>query len=229
MPLPPLEVQEQIVAEIEGYQKIVTAARQIVETYKPHIAIDPSWPMVELGEVCNLTYGYTDTALDEGDARFIRITDIGEDGLLRENDIKYIRLNDEAKKYLLSRGDVLVARTGATYGKTLYFDLDFPAVFASYLIKLSFDKDKVIPKYYWVFTLSDSYDEQKRRLMTGGGQPQFSANLIKKIRIPLPDTATQNLIVLEAEKEAELINANKQLIEIFEQKIKDELAKVWNG
>ena len=57
IPLPPLEVQEQIVAEIEGYQKIITAARQIVESYKPHVAIDPSWPMVELGEIMSLEYG----------------------------------------------------------------------------------------------------------------------------------------------------------------------------
>ena len=52
IPLPPLEIQQQIVAEIEGYQKIIDGARQVVESWKPQIEIDPEWPMVKLGEVC---------------------------------------------------------------------------------------------------------------------------------------------------------------------------------
>ena len=38
-------------AEIEGYQKVIDGARVVVENYRPHIVIDPDWPMVELGEV----------------------------------------------------------------------------------------------------------------------------------------------------------------------------------
>ena len=52
IPSPPLEVQKEIVAEIEGYQKIIDGARQVVENYQPRIPIHPDWPMVELGEVC---------------------------------------------------------------------------------------------------------------------------------------------------------------------------------
>lgn len=35
VPLPPLEVQHQIVTEIEGYQKVIDGARQVIENYKP--------------------------------------------------------------------------------------------------------------------------------------------------------------------------------------------------
>ena len=50
-PPPPLSVQQEIVLEIDGYQKIVDGAKQIVENYKPKIKIDESWAMVELGEL----------------------------------------------------------------------------------------------------------------------------------------------------------------------------------
>ena len=50
IPLPPLEVQKEIVAEIEGYQKIIDGARAVVDNYRPHIAIDPDWPMVPFME-----------------------------------------------------------------------------------------------------------------------------------------------------------------------------------
>ena len=51
IPLPPLEVQKEIVAEIEGYQKVINGARAVLDHYRPHIPIHPDWPMVELGEV----------------------------------------------------------------------------------------------------------------------------------------------------------------------------------
>ena len=46
IPLPPLEVQREIVAEIEGYQRVIDGARAVVDNYRPHIPIDPEWPMV---------------------------------------------------------------------------------------------------------------------------------------------------------------------------------------
>ena len=49
IPLPPLSIQQQIVNEIEGYQKIINGAKQVVNNYKPIIAIKPDWEMVEGG------------------------------------------------------------------------------------------------------------------------------------------------------------------------------------
>ena len=46
IPLPPLEVQKEIVAEIEGYQKVINGARAVLDHYRPHIPIHPDWPMV---------------------------------------------------------------------------------------------------------------------------------------------------------------------------------------
>lgn len=50
IPLPPLEVQKEIVAEIEGYQKVIDGARAVLDHYRPHIPIQTNWPMVELGQ-----------------------------------------------------------------------------------------------------------------------------------------------------------------------------------
>lgn len=229
IPLPPLTIQEEIVAEIESYQKIIDGARQVVENYKPTIKIDPAWESVELGSVASLKYGFTDTARETGDARFIRITDITPDGLLSENNPKYIDLNGENKDYLLNKGDIVVARTGATYGKTALFEKDYPAVFASFLIKVILPQDLIRNEYYWIFAQTEEYWKQARSLVSGGAQPQFNANAISRVKVPAPSLGEQNRIVNQVRVELGIVEQNKRLIEIFQQKIKDKIAEVWGA
>jgi type I restriction enzyme M protein len=64
--------------------------------------------------------------------------------------------------------------------------------------------------------------------MTGtGGLQRVPTDFIKSTLVPLPPLETQRQIVTQIEKEQDLVRSNKQLIEIFEQKIKDRIAKVW--
>ena len=226
IPLPPIEVQQEIVDELEGYQKIIDGCRQVVENYKPTIDIDSSWEMVELGDIATLKYGLNESAEDTGTHRFVRITDIDEFGLLRPNDKKYVSIEEAQKEYILSQGDVLVARTGATYGKCLYYEGDEPSVFAGYLIKISL-VEKVLPKYFWIFSKSYSFDLQKKQLVVGSGQPQFNANTLKKVVVPIPSIQEQQKIVDDVIKQQKVIEGNNELIDSFTQKIQDKISKVW--
>ena len=140
----------------------------------------------KLGEIGEFTYGYVAKAQDSGDARFVRITDINADGKLIATDSKYVDLSEENKKYLLKKNDLLMARTGATYGKTMIFEEDYPAIYAGFLIRLSLDKKIVNPKFYWHFAQSAYFWNQANKLVAGGGQPQFNANVLKDVIMPIP-------------------------------------------
>ena len=139
---------------------------------------------------------------------------------------KFINLTADSRKSLLKKGDILVARTGATYGKTVVFKEAYPAIFASYLIKLSFDTEKILPDFYWLFTQSDEYWKQAKALMTGGGQQQFNANAIRKIKVPTVSLKTQKKLIEDMEKEEEMIVANRRFIEVMEKKISAVLGEV---
>ena len=226
IPLPPLEIQKQIVAEIDGYQKIIDGAKQVIENYRPKLKVNSSWVVKSLADIASLSYGYTATAQERGDIRYIRITDIDENGELRSNDAKFIDLNVESQQYFLQKGDIVVARTGATYGKTLYYKENEPAVYASFLIKINLPS-YIDTRFYWVYAQTEEYWQQAKSLVSGGGQPQFNANAIKQIHIPIPSIEEQKEIVLQIEKELEYISNCKNLIKIFERKIKDKLSEVW--
>lgn len=229
IPLPPIEMQEQIVAELESYQKIIDGARQIVENYRPTICFDEQWKVVKLGSIAKLTYGYTATAQEAGSARLIRITDISPAGLINNFNQKYVDLNDQNTEYVLKRGDIIVARTGATFGKTAIFDYEYPAVYASFLIKIDFIQRDVLNKFYWIFAQSPKYWDQAGQLVGGGAQPQFNANAISKIEVPIPPIEVQKNIISKVEDEMIIVEQNKRLIQIFEQKIKDKINEVWGS
>lgn len=227
IPLPPLDVQEEIVKELDGYQAVIDGAQKVIDNWKPTLPINPNWEKVKLGDVCELTYGYTDTALEAGDTRFIRITDIDIFGQIKDNDCKYINSNNETDKYLLHNNDIIVARTGATYGKTALFKGDYKAVYASFLIKLDFDKTKVYNPYYWAFAQSQDYINQAAKLVSGVAQPQFNANAIKNIEFYIPSIEIQKEIVLKIQEEEKAIEECKKLIKLHQEKINTKIQSIW--
>ena len=97
--------------------------------------------------------------------------------------------------YLLKKGDLLVARIGATYGKTLYYNEDYPSLYASFLIKINFKNDCIDSRYYWQFSKSHYYWSQANKLVGGGAQPQFNANALCDVIVPIPPLPLQQRIV----------------------------------
>ena len=153
-----------------------------------------------LGNIGEFTYGYAAKAQDSGDARFVRITDINANGKLIQEEPKYVNISDENEKYFLKKNDLLMARTGATFGKTMIFEEEYPAIYAGFLIKLSFDEKIVNPKYYWHFAQSDLFWDQANKLVSGGGQPQFNANALKQVKLPIPHPDDANKSLAEQQR-----------------------------
>lgn len=225
IPLPPLSIQEELVAEIEGYQKIIDGAKAVVANYKPKIDIDPDWEMLELGEVCDFSQGtQVDKPLQltspkDGYEKFLRI----ENYTQLSDDFRYIPTELGKNKHV-SADDVVVVRYGASAG---FIGRGFDGILANNLFKVAPRKNTVTNPYLYYVLSSVDYQKKFTELTAGGAMPALSFRTVKEILIPIPELGVQNKIVAQIEKEQALVNANKQLIEIFEQKIKDRISKVW--
>ena len=106
IPLPPVEVQKEIVAKIEGYHKVIDGARAVVDNYRPHISMNPAWPMVELGKIARLINGRAykrEELLDEGATPVLRVGN-----LFSNNKWYYSNLELNKDKYC-DAGDLLYA------------------------------------------------------------------------------------------------------------------------
>lgn len=195
IPIPPLHVQAEIVRILDAFTAVTAELAAELNTRKKQYNYyrdqllsfeegEVEWKT--LGGIGDFTYGYVEKAQDYGDARFVRITDINTNGKLIATDSKYVDISEENKKFILKKNDLLMARTGATYGKTMIFEEDYPAIYAGFLIKLSFDEKVINPKFYWHFAQSNFFWSQANNLVSGGGQPQFNANVLKEVKMPIP-------------------------------------------
>jgi len=110
IPLPSMEVQREIVAEIEGYQRIIDGARMVVENWKPILEIRDDIKLVNLGEFISYISGLTlsiPECVNENGIPIISINNIKEDGSITLDGIRKISIPKNKKPNFLKKGDLL--------------------------------------------------------------------------------------------------------------------------
>ncbi|MFY9317396.1 MAG: N-6 DNA methylase [Burkholderiales bacterium] len=223
IPLPPLEVQKEIVAEIEGYQKVIDGARAVLDHYRPHIPIHPDWPVVPLGEICSLGGTITtdvDLALPYFGADSIE-SNTGK--LLKTETAQSQRVNGPVYEFTGER--LLYSKIRPYLNKLTVVDLR--GYCSSDMYPLLPDSSKVLITYLATYMLSDTFNERIRGYYERASIPKINRTQLFETEIPLPSLATQQAIVAEIEAEQALVAANRELMARFEKKIQATLARVW--
>lgn len=158
------------------------------------------FPMVKLKNLLlsKPQYGANEAGLDRlnnTQPRYIRITDIDENGLISINELGATVANVD-EKYILNNDDILIARSGATVGKTyLHKKLPYTCLYAGYLIRFLVDPQKILPGYFFSYTQLNSYKEWVNAIQRPSAQPNINAEEYQSIEIPLPDLPKQKEIV----------------------------------
>jgi type I restriction enzyme M protein len=235
IPLPPIEVQEEIVAELDNYQKIIEGARQVVESYNPHIDIDPEWSMVDFGDVCKaLSNGVNFSKEQVGrGTKFINIKDLFSDGYIDISGLERVELSDkEIERNQVFEDDMLFVRSSVKYEGVGFPSLapfvNEPLVFCGFIIKASLDKNVLNPKFLLFLLRTEIYRKKVIALSNKANITNISQDNLKALKIPLPSLDIQARIVEQIELEQELIRKSKQLSFMFMQKIKNSIKKAWN-
>lgn len=233
-----LPEQERIVARLDKAFESIDKAKIIAETNLKNTKElfestlnnvftknTERWEKQKLKDIStSIQYGYTESAsYNAVGPKFLRITDIQNDTVVWDN-VPYCVISDSDKKqYLLKNGDIVFARTGATVGKSyLIENLSCDAVYASYLIKVSVNKNCLYPNFVKFFFKSNSYWTQVIDKQTGAGQPNVNGTKLGQIIIQYPSLPEQQKIVKKLDK---LQEQTKQLEATYTKKIKsiDEL------
>ena len=212
IPMLPLAEQERIVAELDLLQGIIdkqkaqlkeldTLAQSIFyDMFGDPVENEKGWPSSTLLDISTgkLSYGSGASAIDyDGKIRYIRITDIDDNGSLRG---EAVSPSDYNEKYLLHDGDILFARTGATVGKTyLHKKENGNCIYAGYLIRLVPNKDLVLPEYVFGFTKTLYYKRFVALAQKAVAQPNINAEQYGSLLIGVPPISLQQAFATKIE------------------------------
>jgi type I restriction enzyme S subunit len=148
--------------------------------------------------------------MDKSLPRYIRITDITEDGELLTSTWQSIK-REFAEPYILKEGDFLFARSGATVGKTYWYrNRDGECAFAGYMIRFKPNPMQLLPDFLFQYTHSNFYYNWVKGMLRAGAQPNINAQEYSNMPLPRP-----------------LINEQKQIADILSS-IDNELQKEAN-
>ena len=220
IPLPPLEVQKEIVAEIENYQKIINAAKQIVESWKPIIKIDSKWPIANLEKVTKIISGQSPESkyynkngeglpFYQGKTEFTNMY-IGKPTIWTNKVMRIAKKDDILMSVRAPVGPVNISTEKICIGRGLA------------AIRVG---DKMNTKFLFYYLKSIS-----NQIIGVGGSVFDSINQkqIKNIKVPFPPLEAQKEIVSKIEKEKTHIESCKDLIRINKEKIKEKIDEIWN-
>lgn len=250
LPFPPLPEQQKIADILSTVDKQIEQTDQLIEKTKElkkglmqrlltkgigHTKfkktevgeIPVGWEVRKLGDLCHKkpSYGANESAIeyDEELPRYVRITDIREDGKLIQNDKKSFPLPIElSSDYILKKGDIVFARTGATVGKTyMYREEDGICVYAGYLIKFIPTPNRLTVEYLFYFTHSEIYYRWVKSNLREGVQPNINSKEYSILKIPLPPLPEQQKI-------ADILSSVDEQIEQYETK-KEKLQHLKKG
>ena len=235
-PLPDLTFQEITSDKISNANRIITGAKQVVENYKPQIDIKPEWEMVELGSLATFVQGIN-TAIDKLNYVEVGIKVLQANniylGSVNFDNLKYItqeEFDTINPKYKPTKDDVLYSNIGARFGYASLIEFDDEFTFSWNVLRLIINDKNTVDKSYLKHILNtDSVRDTILSKSSTSTMPFISGKELKQILIPLPKIDVQLSITAQIEKEQQLVNASKELVKIFEQKIKDEINKLWEA
>ena len=189
-------------------QKFIAKSSELFDRFDPKYvafkrrAANFRYPAVKMGSLLSESpeYGAGEAGIervDEATPRYIRITDIDENGELLPG-LGMTAANVEPQ-YFLRDGDLLFARSGNTVGKSYLHEsgqVPYPCFYAGYMIRFRFS-EKVLPKYVFAFAQTPYYHEWVSAIQRSAGQPNINAQEYRSLEIPLPPLPEQRKIVAE--------------------------------
>lgn len=198
--LPDLEKQQDVVDQLVKIEQIITLRKRelecldnLIKARFVELFIGKGYPTKTVDEVSlgKGEYGAQSASIeyDSNRPRYVRITDIKDDGTLNDDIVASINPDDD-EQYRLEYGDFMFARMGATVGKTYAF-ITGNQIFAGYLIRYRLNTKLINPRYLFWYTKLDEYWDWVKLNQSGAAQPGINAKKYGSLRIPIPPIELQ--------------------------------------
>jgi len=239
IPLPPLEVQNEIVEKIEKQKQIIEGAERIEEGFLIDGYFSANWDKIYFDskniEIIDgdrgKNYPKQTDFLNEGFCLFLSAKNVTKNGF-NFNEFSFIteKKHKELRKGIVEFGDIVFTTRG-TIGNVAIYDL--PLSYAAIRINSGMiiirvlDDKKIINKFLYYYLRSKEFQNIYLDIITGAAQPQLPIKDIKKFPIPFPPLETQRQIVEKLDRQMQALDGVRLLKSEAEEQIKKIIAEVW--
>lgn len=239
IPLPPLEIQEEIVKELDGYQAVIDGAQKVVDNWKPTLPINPNWEKVKLGNINYLeiidgdrgaNYPSKEEFSEEGYCVFLNTKNVLENGFNFSKCQFITKEKDEKlRKGKLLRNDIVMTTRGTIGNVGIYSNnikFEHLRINSGMVI---FRPTPLLNSEFLFQLLRTSYvKSQIENIRSGAAQPQLPVRSMVDIDILVPRTIEeQKEIVSKIQEEEKAIEECKKLIKLHQEKINTKIQSIW--
>ena len=209
LPIPDLNTQNEIIDELDKYQKIIDGCKQIIKNYTPSIEINPTWDKIKLRDIIKLSSGrgLTQNKFKKGNYNVF-----GGNGIVGKHN-----------EFFLEKPTIVIGRVGAYCGEVHVTSPKSWVTDNGLYIK---EKSESVEINYLYLTLISLKLNQYAKV---GGQPSISQQDILNLNINLPNIETQKKISNEFISYQKFINTNKEIIVTHEDKIRKKIHSIWSN
>ncbi|MGV8025420.1 MAG: N-6 DNA methylase [Anaerolineaceae bacterium] len=230
IPIPPLEVQQEIVEELDGYQKIIAGARMVVENWKPHIDIDQEWELAELGDVCEINPDSIDPIAVFGERRFtyVDISSIENGtGIIHFDNILQGKDAPSRAKRKVIKGDILLSTVRPNLKGIALLDNFPPNTVVSTGFAVIRTMKEINPSFIYYQLFNEFIQNQMISRMGKGSYPSINQKDVLGLKIYLPDKSLQDEISRDIDRQSKIIKMNQEIACIYESKTNKKIKSIW--
>jgi type I restriction-modification system DNA methylase subunit len=212
IPLPSLDEQTAIVAQIEKQKAIIEGVEKITENWEADFSFTKfskdNWKEKSIGDVCSFEYGKTLKEIDRIDGEY---PVVGAGNIIGYHNDFYLE------------GPVIsTGRRGATSGSIQWIEKNCFVIDTAFYVEILNKKE--VNKRFLFYVLRNL---NLQKLQSGGAMPGINRNDAYKEKFLLPDIDTQEKIVAELDSQMQILDGLRKMKTEAEKKINKILADVW--
>jgi restriction endonuclease S subunit len=223
IPLPPLEVQQQIVDECEAIEQSVIKAKEAIEQARKEIekqvnsvALE-NYPSRKLNDLMVIVRGASPRPIkdyltnDENGINWIKIGDVKPDEKYITQTEEKITQEGAEKSRLVQEGDFILSNSMSA-GRPYILKIS-GCIHDGWLLLSKFDNSLNKDYFYSVLAYHNDVKQQLTDNALGGTVKNLNIDRVQSIKIPVPPLAVQEKLVLEVEKLEQEITKNQKVVD----------------
>ena len=228
IPLPSIEEQTAIVAQIEKQKAIIEGTAMVLKNWEIDIKrnnVNKLTALEELTEIVDCMHS-TPKFINSG-YLCIDTTCIEPNRILLDK-ARYVSFEDfnfRNSRIIPTKDDILFSREG-TIGTAVLIPESLEICIGQRMM-LFRANERVLPKYLLRIFLSQWFKTNLKELITGTTAPHVNIKDLREFKIPLPSIEEQEKEVIELDSQMQIINGIRQMKTEAEIKISKILADVW--